>query len=103
MLGVGLIMTVQVDKGIPVPESVIKRHWLDGFPLERMKVGESFLVPMLDENSQPLSKRERDRKLAALRMRVSRFNTKHKEGPDIRRFAVAKSDEERGYRVYRIQ
>lgn len=77
---------------VPLPESVLKRYSLDGLPLDTMRVGESFLVPMGEPD-------ERDRRLNALRMRVFRYNKKH---PAKRFSVINKAEEESGFRVFRI-
>lgn len=37
-------MTIQIDKGIPVPDH--NRKYAKQFPFEQMEIGDSFLVPL---------------------------------------------------------
>ena len=76
-------MTITIEKNVPMPQ----RTRLPELPFGAMEVGDSFLVPLLTQDSQSG---------ASLRQRVSRFQRAH----EPKKFSTVKS--EGGMRVFRV-
>ncbi len=76
-------MTIAIEKDIPMPQ----RTRLPELPFGDMEIGDSFLVPLPDQDYQAV---------ASLRQRVSRFQRQN----EPKKFSTVKSDG--GMRVFRI-
>ncbi|MGA0128438.1 MAG: hypothetical protein ACO3I1_04015 [Burkholderiales bacterium] len=79
---------MKIDKHIPLPPRIANRVKIGPLPLEKLKIGDSILVPCKAE--------EQDRVLHSLRVRLVRFSQKD---PD---FKFSSSKVEGGVRAWRV-
>ena len=86
-------MVVKIEKGVPLPTHLYERVEIGPLPLREMKVGDSIVV-------EADTQRELERKLKALRMRLSRFS---KKIPHYK-FRIAKESGKNGthLRIWRV-
>jgi hypothetical protein len=86
-------MAIKIEKGIPLPAHLHERVGVGPLPLKDMKVGDSIVV-------EADTRRELERKLKSIRMRLSRFA---KKAPHYK-FRIAKETDASGthLRIWRV-